>query len=256
VERIKKILTTLSSKIESGKMPENRPVIALDFAEFSEVKDFLEQFAPNEHLYIKLGMELFYTAGPQVVYYVKSLGHRVFLDLKLHDIPNTVESSMRVLARLGVDMVNVHAAGGVEMMKAARRGLELGTPAGRERPLLIAVTQLTSTSEEIMQEDQQIMTSLEASVIHYAQKTAEAGLDGVVCSAHEVEKIKAATSPDFICLTPGIRPVGSNKEDQKRVMTPQQARKIGSDYIVVGRPITQAADPVAAYHTIKEEWNQ
>ena len=231
-------------------MQENRPVIALDFPEFSDVKDFLEKFDPSEKLYIKLGMELFYTAGPQVVYYVKSLGHSVFLDLKLHDIPNTVESSMRVLARLGVDMVNVHAAGGVEMMVAAKRGLEAGTPIGRQRPKLIAVTQLTSTSEEIMQNDQKIMTSLEESVINYAQKTAQAGLDGVVCSAHEVEKIKAATSKEF------IRPEGASKGDQKRVMTPKEARTIGSDYIVVGRPITQAKDPVSAYHAIKEEWNQ
>ncbi|MCL2113527.1 orotidine-5'-phosphate decarboxylase [Lactococcus protaetiae] len=235
---------------------ENRPVIALDFPEFVDVKDFLEQFDPSEKLYIKLGMELFYTAGPQVVYYVKSLGHRVFLDLKLHDIPNTVESSMRVLARLGVDMVNVHAAGGVEMMIAARRGLEAGTPAGRQKPKLIAVTQLTSTSEEIMHNDQKIMTSLEESVINYAQKTAEAGLDGVVCSAHEVEKIKAATHKDFICLTPGIRPAGTASGDQKRVMTPAQAHQIGADYIVVGRPITQAQNPIEAYHNIKAEWNQ
>ena len=210
-------------------MQENRPVIALDFPEFSDVKDFLEKFDPSEQLYIKLGMELFYTAGPQVVYYVKSLGHSVFLDLKLHDIPNTVESSMRVLARLGVDMVNVHAAGGVEMMVAAKRGLEAGTPVGRQRPKLIAVTQLTSTSEEIMQNDQKIMTSLEESVINYAQKTAQA---------------------------PGIRPEGASKGDQKRVMTPKEARTIGSDYIVVGRPITQAKDPVASYHAIKAEWNQ
>ena len=237
-------------------MQENRPVIALDFPEFSDVKDFLEKFDPSEQLYIKLGMELFYTAGPQVVYYVKSLGHSVFLDLKLHDIPNTVESSMHVLARLGVDMVNVHAAGGVEMMVAAKRGLEAGTPVGRQRPKLIAVTQLTSTSEKIMQNDQKIMTSLEESVINYAQKTAQAGLDGVVCSAHEVEKIKAATSKEFICLTPGIRPEGASKGDQKRVMTPKEARIIGSDYIVVGRPITQAKDPVASYHAIKAEWNQ
>ena len=230
-------------------MQENRPVIALDFPEFSDVKDFLEKFDPSEQLYIKLGMELFYTAGPQVVYYVKSLGHSVFLDLKLHDIPNTVESSMRVLARLGVDMVNVHAAGGVEMMKAAREGL--GTQAK-----LIAVTQLTSTSESQMQDFQNIQTSLQESVIHYAKKTAEAGLDGVVCSAQEVQLIKEATNPDFICLTPGIRPAGAAVGDQKRVMTPADAYQIGSDYIVVGRPITQAEDPVAAYHAIKDEWNQ
>ena len=235
-------------------MQENRPIIALDFPKFSDVKAFLEQFDSSEPLYVKIGMELFYTAGPQVVEYVKSLGHSIFLDLKLHDIPNTVESAMRVLAGLGVDMVNVHAAGGVEMMSAAKRGLETGTPAGQQIPKLIAVTQLTSTSEEIMQNDQKIMLTLEESVINYAQKTAQAGLDGVVCSAHEVEKIKAATSKSFICLTPGIRPEGSNKGDQKRVMTPKAARKIGSDYIVVGRPITQAQNPLLAYREIKEEW--
>ena len=236
-------------------MQENRPVIALDFPEFVTAKTFLEQFDSSEQLYLKLGMELFYMAGPQIIDELKSRGHSVFLDLKLHDIPHTVESAMRVLARLGVDMVNVHAAGGVEMMQAAKHGLEVGTPAGGTVPKLIAVTQLTSTSEAIMQRDQNIMTSLEQSVLNYAQKTLEAGLDGVVCSAHEVEKIKAVTHKDFICLTPGIRPLGAAVGDQKRVMTPSQARKIGSNYIVVGRPITQAADPVAAYKVIKTEWN-
>ncbi|MDU3326166.1 MAG: orotidine-5'-phosphate decarboxylase, partial [Streptococcus sp.] len=172
-----------------------------------------------------------------------------FLDLKLHDIPNTVKSAMKVLSQLGVDMTNVHAAGGVEMMKAAREGL--GTQAK-----LIAVTQLTSTSEEQMRDFQNIQTSLQESVIHYAKKTAEAGLDGVVCSAQEVQLIKQATHLDFICLTPGIRPAGAAVGDQKRVMTPADAYQIGSDYIVVGRPITQAEDPVAAYHAIKDEWNQ
>lgn len=171
-------------------MQENRPVIALDFPEFSDVKDFLEKFDPSEQLYIKLGMELFYTAGPQVVYYVKSLGHSVFLDLKLHDIPNTVESSMHVLARLGVDMVNVHAAGGVEMMVAAKRGLEAGTPVGRQRPKLIAVTQLTSTSEEIMQNDQKIMTSLEESVINYAQKPLKQDLTVSFVRHMKLKKLK------------------------------------------------------------------
>lgn len=155
---------------------------------------------------------------------------------------------MAVLAKLGVDMTNVHAAGGVEMMKAARAGLGTG-------PKLIAVTQLTSTSEEQMQDFQNIQTSLAESVVHYAKKTAEAGLDGVVCSAHEVDLIKQATAEDFICLTPGIRPSGAVVGDQKRVMTPAAARAIGSDFIVVGRPITQAEDPVAAYQQIKEEWN-
>ena len=230
-------------------MREHRPVIALDFPSFEAVKEFLSLFQAEESLYLKVGMELYYAEGPGVVRYLKSLGHSVFLDLKLHDIPNTVKSAMRVLSQLGVDMTNVHAAGGVEMMKAAREGL--GTQAK-----LIAVTQLTSTSESQMQDFQNIQTTLQESVIHYAKKTAEAGLDGVVCSAQEVQLIKQATNPDFICLTPGIRPQGAAVGDQKRVMTPADAYQIGSDYIVVGRPITQAEDPVAAYHAIKDEWTQ
>lgn len=229
-------------------MRENRPIVALDFPSFEDVKAFLALFPAEEKLYVKIGMELYYAAGPEIVSYLKSLGHSVFLDLKLHDIPNTVKSAMAVLAKLGVDMTNVHAAGGVEMMRAAREGLGSG-------PKLIAVTQLTSTSEKQMHDFQNIQTSLAESVVHYAKKTAEAGLDGVVCSAHEVEAIKAATSEDFVCLTPGIRPTGSATGDQKRVMTPADARAIGSDYIVVGRPITQAEDPVVAYQAIKAEWN-
>ena len=230
-------------------MREHRPVIALDFPSFEAVKEFLALFPAEERLYLKVGMELYYAAGPEIVSYLKGLGHSIFLDLKLHDIPNTVKSAMKVLSQLGVDMTNVHAAGGVEMMKAAREGL--GSQAK-----LIAVTQLTSTSEAQMQEFQNIQISLQESVIHYAKKTAEAGLDGVVCSAQEVELIKQATNPDFICLTPGIRPAGAAVGDQKRVMTPADAHQIGSDYIVVGRPITQAEDPVAAYHAIKDEWTQ
>ncbi|HGR8032158.1 TPA: orotidine-5'-phosphate decarboxylase [Streptococcus pneumoniae] len=230
-------------------MREHRPIIALDFSSFEAVKEFLALFPAEESLYLKVGMELYYAAGPEIVSYLKGLGHSVFLDLKLHDIPNTVKSAMKILSQLGVDMTNVHAAGGVEMMKAAREGL--GSQAK-----LIAVTQLTSTSEAQMQEFQNIQTSLQESVIYYAKKTAEAGLDGVVCSAQEVQVIKQATNPDFICLTPGIRPAGAAVGDQKRVMTPADAYQIGSDYIVVGRPITQAEDPVAAYHTIKDEWTQ
>ncbi len=230
-------------------MREHRPVIALDFPSFEAVKKFLALFPAEESLYLKVGMELYYAAGPEIVSYLKGLGHSVFLDLKLHDIPNTVKSAMKVLSQLGVDMTNVHAAGGVEMMKAAREGL--GSQAK-----LIAVTQLTSTSEAQMQEFQNIQTSLQESVIHYAKKTAEAGLNGVVCSAQEVQVIKQATNPEFICLTPGIRPAGAAVGDQKRVMTPADAYQIGSDYIVVGRPITQAEDPVAAYHAIKDEWTQ
>lgn len=230
-------------------MRESRPVIALDFPSFEEAKEFLALFPAEEKLYVKVGMEIYYAVGPEVVRYLKSLGHSVFLDLKLHDIPNTVKSTMKILSSLGVDMTNVQAAGGVEMMQAAREGL--GSQAK-----LIAVTQLTSTSEAQMQEFQNIQTSLQESVIHYAKKTAEAGLDGVVCSAQEVQVIKQATNPDFICLTPGIRPAGVAVGDQKRVMTPADAYQIGSDYIVVGRPITQAEDPVAAYYAIKEEWTR
>lgn len=230
-------------------MKENRPIIALDFAGREEVEAFLNEFPAQEKLYVKVGMELYYAEGPSIISYLKDCGHSIFLDLKLHDIPNTVESAMRVLAKLGVDMTNVHAAGGVEMMQAARRGL--GSDA-----VLIAVTQLTSTSEEQMRSDQNIQTSLQDAVVHYAQKAAQAGLDGVVCSAHEVSLIKAATSSDFVCLTPGIRPAGGQVGDQKRVMIPAEAARIGSDYIVVGRPITRAENPYQAYLAIKEEWEQ
>lgn len=229
-------------------MFESRPIIALDFPDMASVERFLSHFPSDEKLYLKVGMELFYACGPEIVAYLKEQGHSVFLDLKLHDIPNTVESAMKVLAKLKVDMTNVHAAGGVEMMRAARRGF------GKEG-ILIAVTQLTSTSEEAMQTDQNIHTSLVDSVQHYAQKTAEAGLDGVVCSAQEVAVIKKATTTDFLCLTPGIRPKGAAVGDQKRVMSPQEARAIGSNFIVVGRPITQAEDPLGAYHAIKTDWN-
>ncbi|MGU7998399.1 orotidine-5'-phosphate decarboxylase [Streptococcus suis] len=230
-------------------MKETRPIIALDFAGKEEVQSFLEQFPADEKLYVKVGMELYYAEGPGIINYLKGCGHSIFLDLKLHDIPNTVESAMKVLAKLGVDMTNVHAAGGVEMMRAARRGLV-------KDAVLIAVTQLTSTSEEQMRTDQNIQTSLQEAVVHYAQRAQEAGLDGVVCSAHEVALIKDATSSDFVCLTPGIRPTGGEVGDQKRVMTPADAARIGSDYIVVGRPITRADHPYQTYLSIKEEWNR
>lgn len=228
-------------------MREERPIIALDFATVEEVTAFLSLFPKEEKLYVKIGMELYYAQGPEIVRYVKSLGHSVFLDLKLHDIPNTVYSAMKVLKQLEIDMATVQAAGGVEMLEAAREGLGEG-------PILLAVTQLTSTTEQQMRDDQNIQSSLLESVLHYAKGAAKAQLDGVVCSAHEVEGIKAETPNGFVCLTPGIRPKGSAVGDQKRVMTPAQARIIGSDYIVVGRPITQAEDPVAAYQAIKAEW--
>lgn len=228
-------------------MREERPIIALDFPTFDEVKKFLSLFPEDEKLYVKVGMELYYAIGPEIITFLKNKGHSVFLDLKLHDIPNTVASSMRVLSKLGVDMTNVHAAGGVEMMVQAKKAL------GKETKL-IAVTQLTSTNEKQMREDQNIQTSLSDSVQHYAKKAKEAGLDGVVCSAHEVSVIKDVTDSSFICLTPGIRPSGSDVGDQKRVMTPSEAKSIGSDYIVVGRPITRASNPLEAYHLIKNEW--
>ncbi|MGT2757607.1 orotidine-5'-phosphate decarboxylase [Streptococcus ovuberis] len=229
-------------------MREKRPIIALDFPNAEAVKQFLKLFPAEEKLFVKIGMELYYSSGPDIIRLVKNLGHSVFLDLKLHDIPNTVKSAMAALAELGVDMTNVHAAGGVEMMKAAREGLGFG-------PKLLAVTQLTSTSEEQMRADQNIQTSLVESVTHYAQQTAIAGLDGVVCSAQEVKGIKSLLGEDFLCLTPGIRPIGSSKGDQKRVVTPDEARSIGSDYMVIGRPITQADDPLRAYYAVYTAWN-
>lgn len=233
-----------------------RPIIALDFSTWQEVEDFLLFFPEEEKLFVKIGMELFYQEGPEIVRYLKDAGHDVFLDLKLHDIPNTVEKAMRGLAKLGVDVTCVHAAGGIRMMEAAMRGLEEGTPEGGKRPLLLAITQLTSTSEEEMHADQLIEVPLEKSVIHYANCAKKAGLDGVVSSAWEVEAIKETAGDEFVCLTPGIRPEGTVVGDQTRVVTPSQAREIGSTFIVVGRPITQATDSYEAYRAIQTEWSQ
>ena len=206
-------------------MREERPIIALDFPAFEDVKHFLEHFPEDEKLFVKIGMEFFYAVGPEIVHYLKGLGHSIFLDLKLHDIPNTVKSAMSVLGTFGVDMVTVHAAGGVEMMREAKAALGEGAK-------LVAVTQLTSTSEEDMRDCQNIQTTVQESVVNYARKAQEAGLDGVVCSAHEVALIKDATSSDFVCVTPGIRPAGSEIGDQKRVMTPQEAhKKIGRAHV-------------------------
>ncbi|MGX6961260.1 orotidine-5'-phosphate decarboxylase [Vagococcus xieshaowenii] len=233
---------------------DKRPIIALDFPNREAITKFLQHFPEKESLYVKVGMELFYQEGPTIVTWLKSCGHDVFLDLKLHDIPNTVESAMRGLAKLGVAMTNVHAAGGVRMMSSALKGLEEGTVEGK-RPVLIAVTQLTSTSEDEMQHDQGIDRSLENSVLHYAKMAEKSGLDGVVCSALEATAIKKQTSDDFVCLTPGIRPLGAAVGDQKRVVTPEGARALGASYIVVGRPITKADNPYQAYQEIKQEWN-
>ena len=235
----------------------NKPIIALDFANQNEVASFLKQFPADESLFVKVGMELFYQAGPDIVSWLKEMGHGIFLDLKCHDIPNTVEHAMEGLGRLGVTMTNVHAAGGIRMMKAAKAGLERGAmEAGYSRPMLIAVTQLTSTTEEEMHHDQGIPSSLLASVCHYAQCTKEAGLDGVVCSAKEAQQIKAVTGNEFQTVCPGIRLAGDSAGDQRRVMTPCQARLNQADYIVVGRSITQAELPYQAYRTIMEQWEE
>ncbi|MGG3466608.1 orotidine-5'-phosphate decarboxylase [Neobacillus pocheonensis] len=231
----------------------NSLIIALDFANGNEVERFLKPFAGTE-LFLKVGMELFYQEGPAIIQLLKEQGHRIFLDLKLHDIPNTVKSAMKGLARLDCDLVNVHAAGGKEMMEAALEGLEAGTPAGVQRPKCIAVTQLTSTSEEQMNREQLIPVSLNESVLHYASLTKSAGLDGVVCSAWEAHSIREQIGPDFFTVTPGIRMEDDSVGDQKRVATPAFARITGVSSIVVGRSITRAVDPVKSYENWMKAW--
>ncbi|MGF3066788.1 orotidine-5'-phosphate decarboxylase [Facklamia sp. P12945] len=229
------------------------PIIALDFASDQEILDFLKLLPQGPHN-IKIGMEVFYLGGPQLLETISSQGHAVFLDLKLHDIPNTVMRSMRILAQLGVAMVNVHAAGGLKMMEAAKEGLIQGTPSGQKEPLLIAVTQLTSTSNQQVEEEQLITAGLETSTLHYAKLSHQAGLDGVVCSPHEAKAIKEVTHTNFLTVTPGIRPQTINcTDDQHRIADVQTAVKNLSDYLVIGRPITQADNPKAAYMDIVEK---
>lgn len=231
-----------------------KPIIALDFPSEVEVFNFLNKF--SEPLFVKIGMELYMQEGPDIVRKVKEQGHDIFLDLKLHDIPNTVKSAMKGLAKLGVDLVNVHAAGGINMMEGALEGLEAGTLAGKKRAALIAVTQLTSTTEQQMQNEQKINLSLLNSVLHYASITKQAGLDGVVCSVHEAGAIREVCGEEFLRVTPGIRLAGGETHDQKRIATPDGARKDGSSLIVVGRAITNAEDPVAAYKIVRELWEE
>jgi orotidine-5'-phosphate decarboxylase len=224
-------------------------IIALDFAGSAETFQFLDRFG-EERPYVKVGMELFYAEGPGIIRAIKQRGLRLFLDLKPHDIPNTVEKAMAVLSRLDVDMVNLHAAGTVEMMRAALRGL---TRPDGSRPLALAVTLLTSISEEQMQKELLINAKMAETVVRYAGNAKEAGLDGVVCSPLEAGMVKTACGSDFLTVTPGIRFAGAVKDDQTRVMTPARAREFGSDMIVVGRPITGADDPVAAWkHCVKD----
>ncbi len=225
-------------------------IIACDFAGKKETLDFLSQFK-DEKPFVKIGMELFYAEGADIVRELNARGHMLFLDLPLHDLPNTVKKAMHVLSRLDVDMCNLHAAGATDMMKAAIEGL---TRDDGTRPLLIAVTQLTSTDQETMERDLLIKEPIDKVVMHYALTAKNAGLDGVVCSPLEAEKVHSICSNDFLTVTPGVRFADSDKGDQKRVMTPEQAKKIGSDYIVVGRPITQADDPVSAYRRCVREF--
>lgn len=231
-----------------------KPIIALDFANLEAVQDFLNQFPADTSLFVKVGMELFYQEGPSVITWLKENGHEIFLDLKLHDIPNTVNRAMYGLGKLGVSMTNVHAAGGKRMMEAAKEALEAGArEAGYAKPMLIAVTQLTSTSEEEMKHDQGLEMSLLDSVKHYAKMTYQAGLDGVVCSAKEAKMIKEETSPDFKTVCPGIRLAGDDAGDQRRVMTPKQAKDNQADYIVIGRSVTRAKNPYEAYQQVLME---
>ncbi len=225
-------------------------IIACDFPNREQVLGFLDKFSGKKP-FVKIGMELFYGVGPDIVREIKSRGHQIFLDLKLHDIPNTVEKAMAVLSALDVDICNLHASGTKAMMEGALKGL---TRPDGSRPLLIAVTQLTSTSEERMQQELLINAPLEETVLHYAKNAAEAGLDGVVCSPLEAGKVHQVCGENFLTVTPGVRFAEGNTQDQVRVTTPAKARELGSDYIVVGRPITAAPDPVAAYERCLTEF--
>lgn len=225
-------------------------IIACDFPSAEQTLAFLDRFTGRKP-FVKIGMELFYAAGPDIVRQIKARGHKIFLDLKLHDIPNTVRRAMAVLSNLDVDLVNLHAAGTAEMMKAALEGL---TRPDGTRPLLIAVTQLTSTNQEALERELLIERPIDEVVMSYAENAKKAGLDGVVCSPLEAEKVHARCGESFLTVTPGVRFADGDRGDQKRVMTPEQAKEIGSDYIVVGRPITQAQDPVAAYERCCREF--
>ena len=225
-------------------------IVACDFPGADETLAFLDRFQ-TEKPFVKIGMELFYAEGPQIVRHIKARGHRIFLDLKLHDIPNTVKKAMRSLSALDVDIVNLHAAGTRAMMTAALEGL---TRPDGTRPVLIAVTQLTSTDQQALRDELLIDRPMDEVVMAYAKNASDAGLDGVVCSPLEAGKVHALCGGGFLTVTPGVRFAGGERGDQKRVTTPAQARELGSDYIVVGRPITQAVDPVAAYRQCVKEF--
>ncbi len=225
-------------------------IIACDFPSAAQTLEFLDKFQGRKP-FVKIGMELFYAEGPEIVRQIKARGHKIFLDLKLHDIPNTVKKAMNVLSRLDVDICNLHASGTAEMMRAALEGL---TRPDGTRPLLIAVTQLTSTNQEALENELLISRPIDEVVMSYAENAKRSGLDGVVCSPLEAGKVHARCGADFLTVTPGVRFADGDKGDQKRVMTPAQAKEIGSDYIVVGRPITAAEDPVATYERCLAEF--
>jgi orotidine-5'-phosphate decarboxylase len=231
----------------------NKVIVALDFPGSQQALSFLDTLG-EERPFVKVGMELFYATGADLILELKGRGHEIFLDLKLHDIPNTVMRAMAVLAGLGVDMLNVHAAGTAKMMSAAREGLEQGTKPGVKRPRLIAVTQLTSTDQWRMNQEIRIPGSVEEVVSSYALLAKASGLDGVVCSPEEVQEIHRICGDHFLTVTPGIRPASAGNQDQVRVRTPKEARILGTDYIVVGRPITAAENPLAAYLEIKRDF--
>ena len=232
-------------------MNQKEVIVALDFPDWATTLQFLDLFANDEKPFVKIGMELYYAEGPSVVRELRQRGHRIFLDLKLHDIPNTVRRTMSVLSRLDVDMVNLHAAGGSAMMEAALDGL---TRPDGSRPLLIAVTQLTSTDARTLKEELLIDTPMQETVLRYAHNAAAHGLDGVVCSPLEAAAVKARCGDTFLTVTPGIRFADGDIGDQKRIMTPARAANAGCDYIVVGRPVTQAPDPVEAYRRCVREF--
>jgi len=232
-----------------------RIILALDYPTLSETEHMLDQLRGHVR-YVKVGMELFYGEGPEAVYQLKERDLKVFVDLKVHDIPNTAKGAIRSLARVGADMVNVHAAGGQAMMAAAREGLEQGTPAGSPRPLLMGVTMLTSTNQSVMNEEIGIPGELAQTVARYAQLANSAGLDGVVASPLEVPLIKQTVGDGFLTVTPGIRPEGTAAGDQQRITTPAEAFRLGSDYIVIGRAITGAADPLAAWQAVMQSLEQ
>lgn len=232
----------------------NETIIALDFPDRETTLNFLDNFKDlKDKPFVKIGMELFYSEGPEIVREIKRRGHKIFLDLKLHDIPNTVKSAMKVLSALNVDIVNVHASGGKKMMKEALEGL---TREDGSRPLLIAVTQLTSTSQQMLNEELLIDRSVEDTIASYARNAMEAGLDGVVCSPLEASLVKEACGKDFLTVTPGVRFSDSSQDDQVRITTPAKAREGGSDFIVVGRPITRSDNPLASYQRCQKEFKE